>query len=425
MDNKSVVIVIEVIRNSNMDTSTEESNMTGSAVRISKIAKGYGASRVLRDIDLAVDAGEFMTIVGPSGCGKSTLLKILAGLDQPDGGSIEIGGESVNQLRPSQRNIAMVFQSYALYPHMRVRDNLAMPLIMADLPFVARMPVIGPLVPGMSAKRRQISSTVRDVSKSLGIEALLERKPSELSGGQRQRVALGRAMVRQPGVFLMDEPLSNLDAALRTQVRTELVQLQKRLNATFLYVTHDQVEAMTMSDRIAVMMDGRIVQVATPAEIYAAPADIRVARFIGSPPINILPANIGEAGIVGLLGESQNLRTALRAGEKAQVGIRPADVTVAAHTRARGASSSHEGRLLHTENLGNEIILHLTLAGDRQVPFTARLPQREWATIQASGGNPNLVQVGLPAERFLVFNAAGRLIPSKGVQVSKRLEAVS
>ncbi|TIP99079.1 MAG: ABC transporter ATP-binding protein, partial [Mesorhizobium sp.] len=158
-------------------------------------------------------------------------------------------------------------------------------------------------------------------------------------------------------------------------------------------VTHDQVEAMTMSDRIAVMMDGLIVQVATPAEIYAAPADIRVARFIGSPPINILPANIGEAGIVGLLGESQNLRTALRAGERAQVGIRPADVTVAAHTRARGASSSHEGRLLHTENLGNEIILHLTLAGDRQVPFTARLPQREWATIQASGGNPNIVQV--------------------------------
>jgi len=260
--------------------------MTRSAVRLSKIEKGYGASQVLRNIDLTVEAGEFMTLVGPSGCGKSTLLKILAGLDQPDAGSIEIGGELANRLRPSQRDIAMVFQSYALYPHMRVRDNLAMPLIMANLPFVARMPVIGHLVPGMSARRRQIGSTIGEVAKSLGIEALLERKPSELSGGQRQRVALGRAMVRQPGVFLMDEPLSNLDAALRTQVRTELVELQRRLNATFLYVTHDQVEAMTMSGRIAVMMDGALVQVATPAEIYAAPADIRVARFIGSPPIN-------------------------------------------------------------------------------------------------------------------------------------------
>ncbi|MEX2746269.1 ABC transporter ATP-binding protein [Rhizobium mongolense] len=408
-----------------MEACIGENDMTGTAVRLSKISKGYGTSQVLRDINLAVDAGEFMTLVGPSGCGKSTLLKILAGLDQPDDGVIEIGGEIANQFRPSKRNIAMVFQSYALYPHMRVRDNLAMPLIMANLPFAARMPVIGGLVPGTSAKRRQISTAVGEVSKTLGIEALLERKPSELSGGQRQRVALGRAMVRQPGVFLMDEPLSNLDAALRTQVRTELVELQRRLKATFVYVTHDQVEAMTMSDRIAVMMDGAIVQVATPAEIYAAPADIRVARFIGSPPINILPAEIGARGDLHLFGESQKLRTGLMVGERAQIGIRPEDVAVAAETPLRGACRHYEARIRLIENLGNEIILYLTLAGDSQIPLTARLPQREWSAIRESSDDPDLLRVELPPERFLVFDAAGRLVRSEGVQNSKRLEAVS
>ncbi|MEH7876174.1 ABC transporter ATP-binding protein [Rhizobium laguerreae] len=377
--------------------------MSGTALRLSKISKGYGTSQVLRGIDLAVDAGEFMTLVGPSGCGKSTLLKILAGLDQPDDGVIEIDGEIANQLRPSKRNIAMVFQSYALYPHMRVRDNLAMPLIMANLPFAARMPVIGGLVPGTSAKRRQINAAVGEVSTTLGIEALLERKPSELSGGQRQRVALGRAMVRQPGVFLMDEPLSNLDAALRTQVRTELVELQRRLKATFVYVTHDQVEAMTMSDRIAVMMDGAIVQIASPAEIYAAPADIRVARFIGSPPINILPADIGDQGEVRLFGESENLRTDLMPGDRAQIGIRPEDVIVAAQTTLRSACSPHEARIRLIENLGNEVILHLNIGGETEV--TARLAQREWSAIRESSSDPNLVRVGLPPQRFLVFDS--------------------
>ncbi|WP_018099641.1 ABC transporter ATP-binding protein [Sinorhizobium meliloti] len=399
--------------------------MTGPTVRLSKISKGYGANHVLRDVDLAVEAGEFMTLLGPSGCGKSTLLKILAGLDQPDGGSIEIGGEIVNQFRPSKRNIAMVFQSYALYPHMRVRDNLAMPLIMANLPFAARMPVIGGLVPGTSAKRRQISTTVGEVSKALGIETLLERKPSELSGGQRQRVALGRAMVRQPGVFLMDEPLSNLDAALRTQVRTELVELQRRLKATFVYVTHDQVEAMTMSGRIAVMMDGAIVQIATPAEIYAEPADIRVARFIGSPPINILPADIGHQGEVHLFGESQNLRTDLISGVQAQIGIRPEDVTVVAPTTRRSACTLHDGRIRLIENLGNEVVLHLVLVGDGQAAVTARLPQREWAAIRVSSSGPDLVRVGLSPQRFLVFDSAGYRARTEEVKDSKRLEVVS
>lgn len=399
--------------------------MMGTAVRLSKISKGYGASQVLRGIDLAVDAGEFMTLVGPSGCGKSTLLKILAGLDQPDDGLIEIGGEIVNRSRPSKRNIAMVFQSYALYPHMRVRDNLAMPLIMANLPFAARIPAIGALVPGTSAKRRQINTTVEEVSKSLGIEALLGRKPSELSGGQRQRVALGRAMVRQPGVFLMDEPLSNLDAALRTQVRTELVELQRRLKATFVYVTHDQVEAMTMSGRIAVMMDGAIVQVATPTEIYAAPADIRVARFIGSPPINILQADIGHEGEVRLFGQSQNLRTDLTPGDKAQIGIRPEDVTVVAKTTLRSASPLHEARIRLTENLGNEVILHLVLVGERQAEVTARLPQREWGVVRESCSEPDLVRVGLPPQRFLVFDSSGYRARAEVVEDAKRLEAVS
>ncbi|MGH0265652.1 ABC transporter ATP-binding protein [Sinorhizobium meliloti] len=407
-----------------MDKSIEESDMTGTAVRLSKISKGYGTSQVLRDIDLGVDAGEFMTLVGPSGCGKSTLLKILAGLDQPDRGLIEIGGEIANQFRPSKRNIAMVFQSYALYPHMRVRDNLAMPLIMANLPFAARMPLIGRLVPGTSARRRQINTTVGEVSKALGIEALLERKPSELSGGQRQRVALGRAMVRQPGVFLMDEPLSNLDAALRTQVRTELVELQRRLKATFVYVTHDQVEAMTMSGRIAVMMDGAIVQVATPAEIYAAPADIRVARFIGSPPINILPADIGHQGEVRLFGEGQALRTNLTPGDNAQIGIRPEDVIVVAQTTL-GSAFPHEGSIRLVENLGNEVILHLILVGDRQAEVTARLPQREWAAIRENCSEPSLVRVGLPQQRFLVFGSTGCRAQTEEVQHSRRLGVVS
>lgn len=399
--------------------------MSGTALRLSKISKGYGTSHVLRDIDLEVNAGEFMTLVGPSGCGKSTLLKILAGLDQPDGGLIEIGGEIANHFRPSKRNIAMVFQSYALYPHMRVRDNLAMPLIMANLPFAARMPVIGGLVPGTSAKRRQINAAVGEVSKTLGIEALLERRPSELSGGQRQRVALGRAMVRQPGVFLMDEPLSNLDAALRTQVRTELVELQRRLKATFVYVTHDQVEAMTMSDRIAVMMNGAIVQVATPAEIYAAPADIRVARFIGSPPINILPANIGDQGEVRLFGESQNLRTDLMPGDRAQIGIRPEDVIVAAQTTLRSVCSPHEARIRLIENLGNEVILHLYIGADSQTEVTARLAQREWSTIRESSSDPDLVRVGLSPQRFLVFDSTGSRVQTEEIHGSKRLEVVS
>lgn len=399
--------------------------MSGTALRLSKISKGYGTSHVLRDIDLEVNAGEFMTLVGPSGCGKSTLLKILAGLDQPDGGLIEIGGEIANHFRPSKRNIAMVFQSYALYPHMRVRDNLAMPLIMANLPFAARMPVIGGLVPGTSAKRRQINAAVGEVSKTLGIEALLERRPSELSGGQRQRVALGRAMVRQPGVFLMDEPLSNLDAALRTQVRTELVELQRRLKATFVYVTHDQVEAMTMSDRIAVMMNGAIVQVATPAEIYAAPADIRVARFIGSPPINILPANIGDQGEVRLFGESQNLRTDLIPGDRAQIGIRPEDVIVAAQTTLRSVCSPHEARIRLIENLGNEVILHLYIGADSQTEVTARLAQREWSAIRESSSDPDLVRVGLSPQRFLVFDSTGSRVQTEEIQGSKRLEVVS
>ncbi|NKN09881.1 ABC transporter ATP-binding protein [Rhizobium laguerreae] len=397
--------------------------MSGTALRLSKISKGYGTSQVLRGIDLAVDAGEFMTLVGPSGCGKSTLLKILAGLDQPDDGVIEIDGEIANQLRPSKRNIAMVFQSYALYPHMRVRDNLAMPLIMANLPFAARMPVIGGLVPGTNAKRRQINAAVGEVSTTLGIEALLERKPSELSGGQRQRVALGRAMVRQPGVFLMDEPLSNLDAALRTQVRTELVELQRRLKATFVYVTHDQVEAMTMSDRIAVMMDGAIVQIASSAEIYAAPADIRVARFIGSPPINILPADIGDQGEVRLFGESENLRTDLMPGDRAQIGIRPEDVIVAAQTTLRSACSPHEARIRLIENLGNEVILHLNIGGETEV--TARLAQREWSAIRESSSDPNLVRVGLPPQRFLVFDSTGSRVQTEEIRDSKRLEVVS
>ncbi|MGY5778308.1 ABC transporter ATP-binding protein [Rhizobium sp. LEGMi135b] len=399
--------------------------MTGSAIRLSKIAKRFGENPVLRDVDLAVEPGEFMTLVGPSGCGKSTLLKMVAGLDQPDDGMIEIGGRAVNHVRPSQRDIAMVFQNYALYPHMRVRENLAMPLIMAHLHFAARMPLIGGLVPGTRAVRRHIAATVGDVARSLEISALLDRKPSELSGGQRQRVALGRAMVRRPSVFLMDEPLSNLDASLRMQVRTELVDLQRRLEATFLYVTHDQVEAMTMSGRIAVMMEGEIIQIATPAEIYSAPVDIRVARFIGSPTINILPARAVAAGGVTLFGERVAMRTCLTAEQDMSLGIRPEDIQIGPRQAECKRSCHYEARLHLVENLGNEVIIHLVLAGEGALPLVARMPQREWAAFMARGCDTDHLPVNLPLQHVLIFDGAGRLVRPAETGDVKRLEVVS
>jgi multiple sugar transport system ATP-binding protein len=240
------------------------------SVELRGIAKAFGRAQVLREVGLSVRDGEFLTLVGPSGCGKSTLLRIIAGLERQDGGTVAIGGAGVDHLRPAARNVAMVFQSYALYPHLSAFDNIATPLMMARLSLLERLPLLRHLSPRRRRVMRAIAEDVRAVAAQLRITELLARRPGQLSGGQRQRVALGRAMVRSPAVFLMDEPLSNLDATLRVHMRSELAELHARLGTTFVYVTHDQVEAMTMSDRVAVMDEGRILQLGSPAELYAA-----------------------------------------------------------------------------------------------------------------------------------------------------------
>ena len=268
--------------------------------------------RAVDSLDLHVNAGEFMVLVGPSGCGKSTTLRMLAGLEGVDHGTLRIGGTDVTDLPPKRRDIAMVFQDYALYPHMTVGQNIGFHLRIAKVP------------------KPEIARRVAETAKLLGLEDLLDRKPAKLSGGQRQRVAMGRAIVREPKVFLMDEPLSNLDAKLRVQTRTQIASLQRRLGVTTLYVTHDQVEAMTMGDRVAVLDGGRLQQCASPRERFDKPANTFVAGFIGSPAMNLLPATLGAAGaeIDGLtVTLTAPQRTALT-GRDVVVGVRPTDLQI-------------------------------------------------------------------------------------------------
>ena len=343
-------------------------------VVLSGIAKSFGRTRVLEDVGLAIEAGEFLTLVGPSGCGKSTLLRIIAGLEAADRGSVAIGGRTVDHLPPDRRDVAMVFQSYALYPHMTAAQNIATPLEMRRLTLAERLPLIRLLSPRRPRVMRGIMAEVRAVAETLQIAHLLDRKPDQLSGGQRQRVALGRAMVRRPRVFLMDEPLSNLDAALRVHMRSELAELHARLGITFIYVTHDQVEAMTMSSRVALMDRGRILQLGTPADLYDRPATLAVARFIGSPPINLLEGEADGAGGVRIDGVRLPIAQGLAAGTRVTVGIRPEAL--------RPASPRHDGpvlraRLRRVENLGAEWMLHATLAGAGETPIVVRITAAE------------------------------------------------
>ncbi|HCX53379.1 MAG TPA: sugar ABC transporter ATP-binding protein, partial [Synechococcus sp. UBA9887] len=273
-------------------------------VRFEALCKSYPGRRggrpvdVIRSLDLMIEDGEFLVLVGPSGCGKSTLLRLLAGLELPSAGEILIGDRPVSRVRPAQRDVAMVFQSYALYPHLSVRDNLSFGLRRSrSLPPLQRLQDqlhrsarhLPPSLQVPSPRERRIETRVGEVAESLELTDLLDRLPKELSGGQKQRVALGRAMARQPKVFLMDEPLSNLDAKLRNSTRTRIVELQKQLGTTTLYVTHDQVEAMTMGHRIAVLNQGYLQQLGTPMELYRWPSNLFVAQFIGSPPMALLP----------------------------------------------------------------------------------------------------------------------------------------
>jgi multiple sugar transport system ATP-binding protein len=279
------------------------------------ITKNFGSVQVIKGLNLKVKDGEFFTFVGPSGCGKSTILNMIAGLEDVTTGKILFDGREVNHLSPKDRDVAMVFQSYALYPHMTVYENIAFPLKMKK------------------AEKKIIDTEVRRVASLLGLEDLLRRKPRELSGGQRQRVALGRAIIRKPKVFLMDEPLSNLDARLRVEMRTELKRLHNELKITTIYVTHDQAEAMSMSDRIAVLHDGYIQQCGTPQEIYQKPDNIMVAGFIGSPPMNFIPASLKkskppEIDCNGVIISPSMERTPQ--DTSLIIGIRPEDVSISA-----------------------------------------------------------------------------------------------
>jgi multiple sugar transport system ATP-binding protein len=316
-------------------------------VRLSGVIKDFGEVRILHGIDLQIRDGEFMVFVGPSGCGKSTLLRVIAGLEEISAGEIRIGERVVNDVPPAERGIAMVFQSYALYPHMSLYDNMAFGLKLAKVP------------------KAEIEREVQNAAKLLHIEHLLQRKPKDLSGGQRQRVAIGRAIVRKPQVFLFDEPLSNLDSALRVRMRYEFAKLHQDLKTTMVYVTHDQVEAMTLADRIVVLNAGRIEQVGSPLELYERPDNLFVAGFIGSPRMNFLPAKIVEANGQGALLQlpgGETLRasvdaTRASAGEGVTLGLRPE------HLHPEASANSIGVDVTFVESLGSSTQAYCALPG--------------------------------------------------------------
>ena len=348
---------------------------------LSKTFPGRGGGDpvdVIRQLNLTINDGEFLVLVGPSGCGKSTLLRLLAGLDHPSSGEIRIGTRPISDVPPARRNVAMVFQSYALYPHLSVRDNLSFGLRRSqtrstfqrikDQAFRSTRMLPKPLRV-RSVREEQIEARVNTVARSLELTELLDRRPKELSGGQKQRVALGRAMARNPEVFLMDEPLSNLDAKLSTSTRKKIVELQRELGTTTVYVTHDQVEAMTMGDRIAVLNQGRLQQLGTPMELYRWPSNIFVAQFIGSPAMSLLPVTVGPNATL-ILGskriqvEGEMVEPLLqREGQHLTAGLRPEHWHLAPAT-----NRNLQAEVSHCERLGNEQILTCRLVeGDQLI----------------------------------------------------------
>ena len=354
------------------------------------LRKAYGDVQIIPGIDLEIRDGEFMVFVGPSGCGKSTLLRCIAGLEEITAGELRIGGEVVNEIPPSKRGIAMVFQSYALYPHMSVAKNMAFGLRLA----------------GFSTE--QMNTAVQRAAQILQIEHLLERKPKALSGGQRQRVAIGRAIVRKPGVFLFDEPLSNLDAGMRVQMRVELARLHKELKTTMIYVTHDQVEAMTLANRIVVLNAGKVEQVGTPMELYHRPVNQFVAGFIGSPKMNFIAGTLASADSAQAtvqLEEGATIQvaadaTSLAAGAKLTLGIRPE------HVQA-GAAPSFNAVKAHVqlaEHLGDTVYLYLLVSG-----------ATENLTVRTEPENPldtgDMAYLALPPKRCYLFTEQGQTLP--------------
>jgi len=348
-------------------------------ISLDQVTRTFGSTVALHDVSLEIPQGEFLVLLGPSGCGKSTLLRILAGLLPPTSGRVIIDQQDVTALPPGERDIAMVFQSYALYPHMSVERNLGFGLRVRH------------------RSKEEITTKVAAVAAQLKLSALLHRKPKELSGGQRQRVALGRAVIRDPKAFLMDEPLSNLDAQLRTATRLELTELYKRLATTFVYVTHDQVEAMTMATRIAVMNNGRVEQVGTPAEIYDEPATAFVAGFVGAPPMNLIPAKaMGFAGHVQVVADG--VHVALWEGDlderEVLLGVRPEHLTFAPPDHG---GSYLQGTVIAVENLGSEEVAFCDIGGVQVAvrgPRPLRVAAAESVTLTA------------PSNRFCLYDPA-------------------
>jgi len=342
-------------------------------VELKGLVKTFGKTEVLHGIDLAVEDGEFVVFVGPSGCGKSTTLRLLAGLDEVSSGEILIGGNVVNNLEPKERNIAMVFQNYAIYPHMSVRKNIGFGLRTSK------------------KSKTDKENRINEVAELLGMTDLLDRKPGQLSGGQRQRVAIGRAMVRDPLVFLFDEPLSNLDAQLRTQMRLEIKKLHQDIGTTIIFVTHDQVEAMTLADRIVIMKDGYIQQVGTPSEVYQNPINMFVAQFIGAPSMNMLPGKKSGANIA--LDAGPTITTDLNTDTaRIMVGIRPNDLTPALDDEA----ALFEGHVKIIEPLGPETLVYVEL-GNCEV--LATVPGRTPPKVG------DKIRLKAPKEEIHFFNA--------------------
>jgi ABC-type sugar transport system ATPase subunit len=358
------------------------------AIELVEVTKHYGSVTALSSVNLDIDPGEFVVLLGPSGCGKSTILKVIAGLEDATDGEVYINGKLANFIRPRDRDVAMVFQNYALYPHMTVGRNIGFPLAMRG------------------RSKQDVARHVADVAHLLDLDDLLARYPGELSGGQRQRVALGRAIIREPVAFLMDEPLSNLDALLRVQMRTELLKLHRRVGRTTIYVTHDQVEAMTMADRIVVLQSGVIQQVGTVDEIYGAPANTFVATFVGSPQMNLFRGQVERAGDTRLVAGPVTIALdglELEAGTSATVGIRPEDVVVTAD----GAGTSVRGVVELRERAGAEDYVSIVLAEG----ITCMVRTR-------TGGGPregDRVGLVFPTTSIHLFDASGARLPASGV----------
>jgi multiple sugar transport system ATP-binding protein len=358
-------------------------------ITLTDIDRAYGKVKILHGINLDVADGEMLVLVGPSGCGKSTLLRLIAGLDRPTGGRIEIDGADVTEVSAAQRGLAMVFQSYALYPHMSVRQNLAFGLENIRMP------------------KAEIDARIAEAARMLEIAPYLDRRPGQLSGGQKQRVAIGRAVVRNPTAFLLDEPLSNLDAELRISTRAELAALHKRLATTMVYVTHDQVEAMTLADRIVVMRAGKIEQVGRPLDLYNVPANLFVAGFIGAPRMNLLPVKVRSAsatevavdGPGGLAAVIAANGAALKPGDDGTLGIRPHDVEL-----SPGGPGSVEAQVTLVEALGPETVVHATIAGDEKMVAVLNR--------QGLDADSNKISLRLKPERMHLFDSTGLRVAS-------------